>query len=233
MSNFKYEVRHGDTVESIALKVGIPAADIRAFHNKYCEIWQLIEFGLPIKNTQYVLIPSLNSFLKKEEKKENALNKVIFGSDKTLHLSAIKELQRKYGTTVYYKENNRLINKIHFTSQIYFIKNQDDFTIVEFKINQVYINNKEPDLIIEKLADKTSKVLYPIVLALNKNGEIHKILNIEDIQRRWKNLKPSITSYYKGGNEVTELIASFEKNIQTAVLLKRSLAQHPFYKIYF
>lgn len=88
-------------------------------------------------------------------------------------------------------------------------------------------------MVIEQLANETSKILYPIVMSLNSNGEIHEILNIEEIQKRWEILKPSILQYYKGGIVITKLLSSFEKIIRSPTLLKRNLAEHPFCTIYF
>lgn len=46
MSNFrKYKVQRGETIEIIAAKIGIPAVDVRAFHNRYCELSDLVEIG--------------------------------------------------------------------------------------------------------------------------------------------------------------------------------------------
>ncbi|MDQ8014869.1 MAG: hypothetical protein REI96_20645, partial [Flavobacterium nitrogenifigens] len=129
--------------------------------------------------------------------------------------------------------NNRLKNKVHFTSEVEFLREQDNHFIVKLQINQVYVNDKAPNLVIEEFASEISKVLYPIVLCLTDRGAIHSILNVEDIQRRWKDLKPSILKYYKGGNVIQRLIYSFEKSIGSESLLRRSFEEHPFFQIYF
>ncbi|OOV20095.1 hypothetical protein [Flavobacterium sp. LM4] len=233
MNNFrKYKVQKGETIEIIAAKIGMPAFDVRAYHNRYCELSDLVELGLPIKWAEYILLPPLEA----DTDAQLAINipeKIKLGENNCLRLTFENGLKKKYGTIILYKENNQLINKVHFTSQIEFLKKYNDFSIVEYQINQVYINNKEPEMVIEQLADKTSKILYPIVMSLNKNGEIHEILNIEAIQKRWEILKPSILEYYKGGDIITKLISSFERSIQSASRLKRNLAEHPFYTIYF
>ncbi|MEZ0129997.1 hypothetical protein AB9T88_09640 [Flavobacterium sp. LBUM151] len=234
MNNFrKYKVQKGETIEIIAEKIGIPAFDVRAYHNRYCELSDLVELGLPIRRAEYILLPPLRSDSHSQESEISTPKKVKLGHDNSLRLIAENGIKKEYGTIILYKENNKLINKVHFTSQIEFLKRYNDFSIVEYQINQVYINNKEPEMVIEQLADKTSKVLYPIVMSLNKNGEIHEILNIEAIQKRWEILKPSILEYYKGGDVITKLLSSFERSIQSASRLKRSLADHPFYTIYF
>ncbi|KUJ59739.1 hypothetical protein AR687_21275 [Flavobacteriaceae bacterium CRH] len=233
MNNFrKYKVQKGETIEIIAAKIGIPAVELRAYHNQYCELSDLVELGLPIKWAEYILLPSSET-VDNTKLSENSPKKVKLGNNNNLRLFTENGLKQEYGTIILYKENNQLINKIHFTSQIKFIKKYNDFSIVEYHINQVYINNKEPEMVIEQLADKTSKALYPIVLSLNSNGEIHEILNIEAIQERWQILKPSILEYYQGGDVITKLLSSFERSIQSASLLKRNLTEHPFYTTYF
>jgi len=234
MNNFKkYQVQRGDTIESIAKKIGIPAAEIKAFHNQHSEVSDLVEIKLPLGSIKYILLPNLETYVENKLSEQNAIKKVFSKSDNNLRLTSVKDLKIEYGTIIHYKENNQLKNKIHFTSKIEFIKEENDFFTALFQINQVYINDKEPELVIEKLADKISKVLYPVKIALNSKGELHSILNIHDIQRRWEIIKPSIIAYYKGGSEIGNLISSFEKNIKSASLLKRSLEEHPFFQIYF
>lgn len=234
MDNFKkYQVQKGDTIESIAKKIGIPAAEVRAFHNRHCDVRDLVELRLPLKFIDYILLPTLESYVEAKMSEQNAIKKVFYKSDHNLRLTSIKNLKLEYGTIINYKDNGQLKNKIHFTSTIEFIKEENDFFIALLQINQVYINDKKPELTIEKLADKISKVLYPVKIALNSKGQLHSILNIQDIHRRWETMKPSILEYYKGGSELGNLISSFEKNIQSASLLKRSFEEHPFYQIYF
>lgn len=234
MNSFrKYKVQRGETIEVIATKIGIPVVEARAFHNKYCELSDLVEFGLPIRRTEYILLPPLASETHIQLSDNNTPKKVILGNNNSLRLIAANGLKQEHGTIIRFKENNRLLNKVHFTSQITFLEINNDFSIVEYHVNQVYVNDKEPEMVVEQLADATSKALYPIVLSLNKNGQIHEILNIEAIQKRWEFLKPSILQYYNGGTVITQLITSFERSIQSAPLLKRNLEEHPFYSIYF
>ncbi|CAC9974574.1 LysM peptidoglycan-binding domain-containing protein [Flavobacterium panici] len=234
MNNFKkYKVQRGDTIESIAAKIGIPVVEIRTYHNRYCDVRDLVEFRLPIRHVEYILLPNLEEYVESKKAKNSATKKVFTNPENHLRILVTENLKLDYGTIIQYKENNQVKDKIHFTSQIEFLKRDGNFSIVKFQINQVYINNKEPELVIEKLADRISKALYPVLLRLNDKGEIENIVNIDEIQRRWDIIKPSILEYFKGGNEIDKLIASFEKNIMSASLLKRSFHEHPFYQIYF
>ncbi|MEN0008916.1 LysM domain-containing protein [Flavobacterium nitrogenifigens] len=229
----KYKVQRGDTIEKIASKIGIPVKDVRTFHNQHCEISDLIEFGLPIRFVEYILLPDLKSYVDSKLSEQKALKKVFSNSENILRLTWIKNVKHEYGTIIQYRENNRLKNKVHFTSEVEFLREQDNHFIVKLQINQVYVNDKAPNLVIEEFASEISKVLYPIVLCLTDRGAIHSILNVEDIQRRWKDLKPSILKYYKGGNVIQRLIYSFEKSIGSESLLRRSFEEHPFFQIYF
>ncbi|MDR6761938.1 hypothetical protein J2Y38_002149 [Flavobacterium sp. 2755] len=233
MNNFKkYKVQRGDTIESIAAKIGIPVIEIRTYHNRYCDVRDLVEFGLPIRHAEYILLPDLEEYVESKRAKNSATKKVFTNPENHLRMLVTENLKLDYGTIIQYKENNLVKDKIHFTSQIEFLKRDGNFSIVKFLINQVYINNKDSELVIEKLADRISKALYPVLLRLNDKGEIDNIVNIDEIQKRWEIIKPSILEYFRG-NEIAKLIASFEKNIMSASLLKRNFNQHPFYQIYF
>lgn len=228
----KYKVQRGDTIQSIAEKIGIPAVEVRTFHNLHCDERDLIEFRLPIRRVEYILLPNLEEYVEAKTAQNDAIKKVFKNPENNLRLLVTENLKLDYGTIIQYQENNQVKDKIHFTSQIEFLKREGIFPVIKLQINQVYINNKEPELVVEKLADRISKALYPVLLRLNDKGEIDTIINIEAIQRRWETIKPAILEYFRG-NEVDKLIASFEKNIMSASLLKRSFDDHPFYQIYF
>ncbi|MFH6937202.1 LysM peptidoglycan-binding domain-containing protein [Flavobacterium sp. FlaQc-30] len=229
----KYKVQRGDTIEKIANKIGIPVKDVRAFHNQHCEISDLVEFGLPIRFVEYILLSDLNSYVDSKLSEQKALKKVFSNSENLLRLAWIENYTQEYGTIIQFRQNNQLKNKVHFTSKVEFLREQDNHFIVKLQVNQVYINDKEPNLVIEEFASEISKVLYPIVLCLTDRGAIHSILNVEDIHRRWKDLKPAILKYYKGGNVIQRLIYSFEKSIGSESLLRRSFEEHPFFQIFF
>ncbi|MDQ8015073.1 MAG: LysM domain-containing protein, partial [Flavobacterium nitrogenifigens] len=96
----KYKVQRGDTIEKIASKIGIPVKDVRTFHNQHCEISDLIEFGLPIRFVEYILLPDLKSYVDSKLSEQKALKKVFSNSENILRLTWIKNVKHEYGTII-------------------------------------------------------------------------------------------------------------------------------------
>jgi len=67
-----------------------------------------------------------------------------------------------------------------------------------FTSNDFLINRKEPDLVMEQLANKCRKPFETMVFIIAKNGEILGINNHEDIIERWEVTKKSLKIEYAG-----------------------------------
>lgn len=60
-----YQVKKGDTLQSVAEELGISAEALKRYHNTYCDLKNLI--GVDLKGIQEVIIPSKNQIAELKE----------------------------------------------------------------------------------------------------------------------------------------------------------------------
>ena len=61
-----YKVEEGDTLQSVSKKLNIEPRVLRAYHNRYCEIPDLIEAEFPHKIKLVLLSPEQHDFKEEE-----------------------------------------------------------------------------------------------------------------------------------------------------------------------
>jgi hypothetical protein len=104
-----------------------------------------------------------------------------------------------------------------------------------FKIertSKVYVDNMEPDLLIDKLANETGAALYPLVIETDFNGEFLKIHNYKEIEERWQLVKAKLREYFTG--EISEnYYKLMDKTIASESLLDQSIRNDMLISTYF
>lgn len=137
--------------------------------------------------------------------------------------------KRTYGVVLLFDQKT----KIHFETDIRLLsQTKDNVHLFEIDRKQVYVNGTAPDFIIDKLADDLGKVLYPMTVSVNDEGFLKSIENRTAIQKRWIELKESITQYYTGEIAIAA-IKKLEATINSDILLFRSLQNDWFLSLFF
>ncbi len=135
-------------------------------------------------------------------------------------------IARTYGVLFVSEDENRKKLQFHYEIDVICIEEtQDDHFLFEIFKHQIYINEKTPDILIDELSERCGKVLYPLQLKVNRQGEIIKINNYQYIVDRWEAEKKAILRSYKG-KEVTLLMKNMDAVIEdinklTDMLLQR------------
>ncbi|WP_298538635.1 hypothetical protein [uncultured Aquimarina sp.] len=104
-----------------------------------------------------------------------------------------------YGVVLISEDEKQQRLQIHYEIDVICLDETEDnhFEFEVFK-HQVYINEKTPDILIDELSERCGKVMYPLLLKVNRQGLAVGILNQEDIIKRWETEKDSINQSYKG-----------------------------------
>jgi hypothetical protein len=141
--------------------------------------------------------------------------------------------KKSYGVCIQNFDNDDLKHTIHYEIEVICIVNNVDHSFVfELDRKQVYINNIEPDLKIEKIATKAGSALFPIQIKTNLHGQIAAIVNYKAIKKRWLLVKQDIEDYFKGG-----MAQKIVDNIETILFneedFKQSLYKNWFFTLYF
>ncbi|WP_026449529.1 hypothetical protein [Aequorivita capsosiphonis] len=95
-----------------------------------------------------------------------------------------------------------------------------------------FINNQEPNLIIEQLFDEINKTIYPVHLDVNKYGAIETISNLEDIKSRWEKKKTKLKQQTTG-KTFYDTCRAFEKLCSNPVKFEMTFEKDLFFSLFF
>ena len=221
----KYSLEKGDTIESVAQKFDISINRLLSMHNINVPIEDVIKSqydGFPKHLTFIYLTEEVVKNI--EKKNERKTGYVIWAN--TFYKS------KTYGFQVENYENETLINKIHYLLEMVYKKNEDKQIVLEINRKQVYINNKQPDAIIEQLANSISETIFPIQLQISSKGEIESIGNHKEILERWQIKKEELSAYYKG-DIAEKIIAKADNFFKNKYIITDSLTENWFFNLFF
>ena len=221
----KYSLQEGDTIESIAQKFDISINRLLSMHNINVPIQDVIKSqydGFP-KHLTFIYLTE--EVVKNIEKKNERKTGYVIWSDAFYKA-------KTYGFQVENYENETLINKIHYLLEMVYKKNENKQIVLEINRKQVYINNKQPDTIIEQLANSISETIFPIQLQLRSNGEIESVANHKELQERWQTKKEKLAAYYKG-DIADKIIAKANIFFKNKHIITESLTQNWFFNLFF
>lgn len=218
-----YTIQKGDTLQSVAKQLNLTPEEIRAYHNIYCELPDLI--GYDFSNNLKTLILSQTP----REDKENVSKR---SAPNFIQLKSILK-KINYGvmftvttgdevTTMHYEVSVQCVDKQPSEHHLFEIN----------RVSKIFINHVEADTIINELAEKVSESLYPLVLVVNKNGRWEEVYNTVEIKKRWANHKQKIVAEYQG-REIENYLAVFEQSIDNKSSLNESLQKDWFLNAFF
>ncbi|ELY2018669.1 hypothetical protein SL053_002600 [Flavobacterium psychrophilum] len=221
----KYALKENDTLESVAKELHISIEYLMLMHNDQAIMFDKIKSryeGFPVHLTE--IFVTKETIIQVEEKKQKKTGYAIFPNK-------FYE-KRTYGFSLENYENELLKTKIHYELEMVYVKKDSSSNILEINRKQVYINNKEPEFIIEQLADKISQTIFPIQVKLSGQGEIEAIENHEEIKKRWASNQESLKDYYE--EDITEkIIAKSNSYFNNKHLITESLSKNWFFNLYF
>lgn len=97
---------------------------------------------------------------------------------------------------------------------------------------QVYIDDKIPEKLIDKLSESCGKIIYPLQVVIDQQGNFKAIQNAAEIRQRWQEVKPGLQQYYTG--EIAESIFKYmDIAVEAPAHIYQSLCQDWFMALYF
>ena len=200
-------------LEVLSKEYQIDKEEMVKFHNQHCKVGEILPLYLP----KYV--PFL--YLPKEIVENRNLDFVKTSALKYPALPSAK----KYGVIIKYLHSN---TQIHFEVDV-----KRNGYWVEIIKGKNYINNTEVENIIEKLFEKAERAIYPLQIAVNKDGSFSKIENESEIQERWKKeYFPEMKAYYVG-ETAEKLLKHVDQTFKNLKSKQNYYAQSTFYKLFF
>lgn len=222
----KYILKNGDTLESISQILEKSSHEVKSFHNVFCDSSEYIGIAFPKTLKTLYIYPEYN------EKELSLIPKVTF--EKPFALS-LKPLQNKVNYGVMYTiTTGKESNTIKFEASVLFKGQTDskDFIFEIDRISKIFINDEETATIADELAEKTSKVLYPIEIIVSQDGKWTGINNYKEIHTRWEKIKEKILDEYEG-EWVEKYLQENEQTLEEESNLLNALKKDWFLNSYF
>ncbi|MFV0305607.1 MAG: hypothetical protein ACK5IC_09035 [Moheibacter sp.] len=135
---------------------------------------------------------------------------------------------KNYGIKFRYEKNGKEQLAVHYRADVCFLENK----CVTVSKHDIYINNKPPELMIERLAQRITRVLNPSTFLYNKEGTLGSLQNQNQIKEKWKTLKKDIQNYYRGVETESTLVDA-EKVIANKKQLEHYISQDLFFQLFF
>lgn len=229
-----YTIKKGDTLKSIAKDLNLDIEELKNYHNNKSSLNDRLPFsGIP-EHLKGIIIPHEGFGLKNGQE-------VWLGNGEPIRVEQIRyngDLSCSffignwsYGIVKTIK-NGENTQTISYTVNLKYYVTDDIRYVSVAMMSDIFINDTEPDLIVDEFAVKCTKVLYPLIVELDRNGTLNTIENHNDILERWKKTKKELSKYYKG--EVAEqYLQNFENVIKEKALLLHYLQNDWFFYFYF
>lgn len=209
----KLKIEENFNLEKLSKEFEINSKELIAFHNKHCEIHELLSTSLP-KYVEYIYLPIEKFKVRESQLLENSKLKL-----------PIAENSKTYGVIVKFSHKDK---QLHYKIQV---KRESSF--VELQKEKSYINNHEVEKIAEQIFEKTEQALYPLKISVENNGSFRNIENIKEISSRWKGKYfPQLKEYYVG-EVADEILSKIDNSFKKLDSKKEMLNKSIFYKLLF
>lgn len=205
-------IQQGDTLECIAKKYSITAEELRRYHNTYAELSDLL--GDEITHQKELIVPKpKEEGISEETPQEKERKKVSFAPDNKLVYYPVNT-HYKYGVMITL-ENGEEKNELKYETSVKWVKKDKDFHIFEIdRTSKIYINEEEANNIADLLAYETSKVLFPMHLMVDEDGNWEEVAKCNIYPERWKTVKKHLQKEFEG--EMVEIyFQKVEKILET------------------
>jgi hypothetical protein len=214
-----YKIIKGDTLQSVAQKLRIEDRELRRYHNTYCKIPDLIESGFKPFTKFLILAPekaegSLDVVVEKETRK------VIFANDYRLPFIP-RGISKDYSVKYIFKIGSQIDKMEMGVNVSWLATDQNKYHLFEIRKSvNLFIDNSEPDRIMDAMGAQIVQVLYPLKIVVDDSGKWIDIHNYDEIVNRWQNKKRKLLEYYKKGIVPKYLEESELALISSATLLE-------------
>lgn len=205
-------LQKGDTLQSVAKKCNITAEELRRYHNTYCELPDLL--GTEITHQKELIVPKPTSEENSEETpQEKERKKVSFTLNNKLAYSPVNT-HYKYGVMITL-ENGEEKNELKYETSVKWVQKYGNFHIFEIdRTSKLYINEEEANDIADLLAYETSKVLFPMHLMIDEDGNWEEVAKYNKYPERWKTVKKHLQKEFEG-EMVEDYFQKIEKILET------------------
>ncbi|AZB08162.1 hypothetical protein EG344_04470 [Chryseobacterium sp. G0162] len=209
----EYKVRNGDTLNSIASRLGITGEELKLFHNSHCQRMDRIWFE-NLNEVKNVFVP----IHIKTEKQKNLERKNLLPSSQL----SDSFFEKAYKVTEAFESPFESPLKIdyHVNLDVYKDQKQNHY-ILSYNQDQFTSNGNPPDATMSNLSITCMKSIMPIDIILNDSGKITGFADHKKITEKFAGKRKDL-DFFVG--EISErYMDTFEKNISDEIFFLRQL----------
>jgi len=211
------------SLKDIAKLFELDPAELRWFHNRFCPEHDLIDPDIQAHvEVIYIPVPGTETGYYKNKKRSKPLYR------NPLSLENGRKFEKMYGIMQKVQNKDGEKEELYYSMKV----KKKERCRVSLMRKEIFLNQKRPDMVMEKIADEVGSIFYPLELELFENGMLKFIDNFPDIQQRWKAKKHELLSYYKG-EVVKKLIDNLEDQFEFRGKTQRGIVDSLFFVLYF
>lgn len=203
-----YEIQTGDSLDSIAKKIGMSKTELLDFHNAHCG-----EFGLlwitGLAGIKKIVIPKNYRSVTQIRK---AITDVLPPRNLSPHFFAAK-----YKITESFVDFSGKKIEITYNTEINSSQNQTstpDFFYVEVFTKNFEKNGSKPDNKISELALACMQTISPFAFQISPQGKILSISDFKNLQKTFATKKEDLLDFFIG-EVTTKYIDRFETHLKS------------------
>ncbi|MGE4513479.1 MAG: hypothetical protein AB7E26_06675 [Chryseobacterium sp.] len=203
-----YHVEKGDTLQSVAEKLGIPAEILKRYHNTYCNLKNLI--GHDLTGIYEIILPSSDKIVEyKKIQKQKEIRQIFLPFCLTKDFYATK-----YEVSESFEQPEEENVKITYSV---FVRLREDFNkgfIAEVEASDFKKNEQLPDDKISQLSLSCMKNISPIAFWIPAQGKITGFYDHKAIVKRFENSRSVLNDFFIG--EVSDnYLNTFYENLKS------------------
>lgn len=200
----EYKVRNGDTLNSIASRLGITGEELKSFHNSHCQRMNRIWFE-HLNEVKSILVPI---HIKTEKQKDQERTDTLPSSQQSDSFFA-----KTYNVSESFESPFETPLTIDYRINLDVRKDQNkSLYIVSYRHDQFKTNGETPDNKMSELSIACMKSIMPIDFILSDSGKITGLADHKKVTQTFTEKRQDIEGFYMG--EVSmKYINIFEKSI--------------------
>ncbi|MDW9381887.1 LysM peptidoglycan-binding domain-containing protein [Chryseobacterium sp. JV558] len=199
----QYKVRNGDTLTSIASRLGMTGEELKLFHNSHCEKMDKVWFE-SLNDVKNIFVPTnFKTEAQKEQERKNSLPSQFSDTFFAKSYTVNETFESPFESPV----------TIDYTIELDLRKDRNKgHHILSYSQNDFKSNGNTPDDKVSSLSIACMKTIMPIEFILNDKGQITGFADHKKITDTFTQQRKELEDFYVG--EVAQnYMDSFERNI--------------------
>lgn len=221
-----YQVKKGDTLESVSEKLGISAEALKRYHNTYCELKNLI--GNDLKDIQEILIPPKEKI---SEYKETQKNIELSNNLPSIYLTK-GFYASSYDVTERFEQLDKEDLEINYSTSVALRETPDKGFIAETKTSEFMKNGESPDDKISMLSLACIESISPISFLIPAQGKIKGLHDHKSIIKKFESKRVDLEDFFVGEVAIS-YFDKFHASLTNEVFLLKRFSSTLLYQVLF